>query len=442
MWRHTDGSVRPDEVAKAQEAGVVWADLFYWDGRTYYSFTQDEMKLIGRATARLYQMIMQAANYVVEQNDPTLWQRFGISQRAAAAITEIWKDPTDYPEGQERYWPFMYARLDLCPIRGIDGHLTGVKLYEANATPTTLVEAACAQWDWLEHNHPHRDQWNQLDELLIKAWAREITQVRTYGRKVDIVHFAYDDRDASGEDEMTVTYMATMAQEASDLLVKQGHKPITVKIVKLSSITQTEMRNLPIDPSDPQSGYQGYFTVDDGDDLEMVFHIFPWEKILAGKYGQTALWNMVQDEFFAGDKNRKGTLWIEPIYKLLFNKALLPILWMLFKGTPDEHLLLEAYAKGAEPPGFADNAAEKAIDGREGKGTILKKNGQLLARRDGYGDAGYILQKLQLPPEFDDGRYPVIGAWLVGDTAAGMGIREGGLITDGDATFVRHILLP
>ena len=41
-------------------------------------------------------------------------------------------------------------------------------------------------------------------------------------------------------------------------------------------------------------------------------------------------------------------------------------------------------------------------------------------------------------PEFD-GYRPALGAWIVGDTSAGLGIRETmGLITDNGAAFVPH----
>jgi glutathionylspermidine synthase len=41
-------------------------------------------------------------------------------------------------------------------------------------------------------------------------------------------------------------------------------------------------------------------------------------------------------------------------------------------------------------------------------------------------------------PEFDGFR-PALGAWIVGDEAAGLGIRETvGLVTDDGAAFVPH----
>ena len=55
-----------------------------------------------------------------------------------------------------------------------------------------------------------------------------------------------------------------------------------------------------------------------------------------------------------------------------------------------------------------------------------------------YGDEGYVYQLLDPLPEFD-GMRPALGAWIVGDKAAGLGIREtSGLVTDDGAAFVPH----
>jgi glutathionylspermidine synthase len=57
-----------------------------------------------------------------------------------------------------------------------------------------------------------------------------------------------------------------------------------------------------------------------------------------------------------------------------------------------------------------------------------------------YGEDGYIYQELCPLPEFD-GNYPLIGSWIVGQEAAGIGIRETkGLITDNMSRFVPHLI--
>jgi glutathionylspermidine synthase len=61
--------------------------------------------------------------------------------------------------------PSLYGRFDLAWSG------TGPpKLLEYNAdTPTSLVEAAVAQWYWLEQVHPGGDQFNSLHERLVEA---------------------------------------------------------------------------------------------------------------------------------------------------------------------------------------------------------------------------------------------------------------------------------
>ena len=55
-----------------------------------------------------------------------------------------------------------------------------------------------------------------------------------------------------------------------------------------------------------------------------------------------------------------------------------------------------------------------------------------------YGEQAHVYQGLQLLPRFD-GRYPVIGAWLVDGQPAGMCLREDqSPITTNTSQFVPH----
>lgn len=55
-----------------------------------------------------------------------------------------------------------------------------------------------------------------------------------------------------------------------------------------------------------------------------------------------------------------------------------------------------------------------------------------------YGEEGYVYQLFDPLPRFDD-MHPCLGAWIVGDESAGLGIRESpGLITDNISAFVPH----
>ena len=56
-----------------------------------------------------------------------------------------------------------------------------------------------------------------------------------------------------------------------------------------------------------------------------------------------------------------------------------------------------------------------------------------------YGQEGFIYQQLATLPNFD-GYYPVLGSWIIGGEAAGMGIRESTTpVTDYRSRFVPHL---
>lgn len=58
----------------------------------------------------------------------------------------------------------------------------------------------------------------------------------------------------------------------------------------------------------------------------------------------------------------------------------------------------------------------------------------------GYGAEGFVRQDLRPLPDFGGFR-PVIGSWIVGDEAAGMGIREDSCaITSNRSRFVPHVI--
>lgn len=127
---------------------------------------------------------------------------------------------------------------------------------------------------------------------------------------------------------------------------------------------------------------------------------------------------------------------IEPLWKsLMSNKAMLPILYELFPNSP---YLLKCYDMPKGMPSYC----KKPIFSREGANVELVLDNTLLEKSDGeYGKEGYVYQ------EFADiisysGKYPVLGSWIVGGEACGLGIREtSSRITDNMAHFVPHILL-
>lgn len=157
--------------------------------------------------------------------------------------------------------------------------------------------------------------------------------------------------------------------------------------------------------------------------MEYIFKLYPYEWILDDGFGEKLV------------KNNFRSQWIEPAWKILLSsKAILPILWELY---PNHPYLLEAYFE----PRNLTNYAKKPIYSREGANVSLYKNHQTIEQNSGaYGKEGFIYQQLFNLPNFN-GNYPVIGSWIIGQEAAGIGIRESvHLITNNESRFIPHLI--
>ena len=84
----------------------------------------------------------------------------------------------------------------------------------------------------------------------------------------------------------------------------------------------------------------------------------------------------------------------------------------------------------------------KPLYSREGANIeLVDHQGQRLQVDGPYNDSGFIRQAFHPLPKFGDS-YTLIGSWLVGDSAAGIGIREdNSLITKDSSRFLPHIIL-
>ncbi|MEP6781850.1 MAG: glutathionylspermidine synthase family protein, partial [Gemmatimonadaceae bacterium] len=290
--------------------------------------------------------------------------------------------------------PSLYGRFDFV-FNGIGEPV----MLEYNAdTPTSLVEAALAQWYWLQEKLPGKDQFNSLHERLIGLWK----YLKPY-MQGELLHLVSLD---DVEDGMTVAYIRDCAEQAG---IKTDH-------ILISDIGVTE---------------DGFFVDLENRVIECCFKLYPWE------------W--LAHEAFAPTMTKIGARmqWIEPAWKMLLsNKGILPILWELNEGHPNllassfdsvDTVLWEAYVK-------------KPILSREGAGVTVTLFDQTLAETgtQGYGEEGYVYQALASVPNFDGNR-PVIGSWAIGqeegNVAGGIGVRESSsLITDNMSRFVPHVI--
>ena len=371
---------RADWQRKVESVGLAWhsASGPYWNESAYYSFTMDEINQLESATNTLHTMCLEAVQHII---DKQLFAQLHIPARIVPLIVDAWNQEP----------PSLYGRFDLA----FDG-MGPPKMLEYNAdTPTSLVEASLAQWFWLQDVFPAKDQFNSLHERLIAQWKylKEYCQ----GERL---HFAgMDDL----EDGMTLAYLRDTAEQAG--LVCES---LTIPQIGITS--------------------DGFFTDTTDRVIESVFKLYPWE------------WIVHEDERFILALLQRGTgmQWIEPIWKMLLsNKGLLAILWDLF---PESPYLLPASFDIAETLTW-DAFVKKPLLSREGANiTVTMFDQTLLASSGDYGEEGYVYQSLASIPNMD-GHYPVIGSWIIGQEAGGIGIRESNkIITDNLSQFVPHLI--
>jgi glutathionylspermidine synthase len=137
------------------------------------------------------------------------------------------------------------------------------------------------------------------------------------------------------------------------------------------------------------------------------------------------------------------TRFIEPLWKaVLSTKGILPLLWEMAPNHPN---LLECYFEDDPRAAkrLADHYVRKPLYSREGANiTIVDGVFRLDGDQGPYDKGAFVRQALSPLPVFD-GNHPVIGSWLVGGRACGMGVREDSSpITRNTSRFIPHALLP
>jgi glutathionylspermidine synthase len=375
---------RPDWRAKVESQGLVFGlparygdggSRPYWDESVHYVFEMDEILSIEADVELLHSMCLDAVENVILLER---YRDFGIPEWAWPHIAESWK----------RHDPHVYGRFDL----RYDGS-GPAKLLEYNAdTPTSLLEAAVVQWFWKTEVFPDHDQWNSLHEKLVERWGEVAGQLASRD-----VHFTWSGADPSGEDHITTAYLQETAAEA-------GLDTIGLAIEEIGWDTELERF---VDLADSM--------------MSTVVKLYPWEWAVGDDFGRKVV------------ESLPTTLWVEPLWKMLLsNKAILAVLWEMYPGHPN---LLPTFL---DQPGILTEYVRKPKLGREGANVQIVAPGYETSTGGVYGEEGFVYQAFDPLPEFD-GYRPALGAWIVGDHAAGLGIREtAGLVTDDGAAFVPH----
>lgn len=304
-----------------------------------------------------------------------LYDRFFIDRKYAELIKWSWYEDQ----------PSIYGRLDLSVNND------SIKLLEFNAdTPTSLLESSVIQWFWMKDVKPGADQFNSIHERLIAHF-----KVIRGWMKSNLMHFSC--MEDTLEDLMTVKYMEDVARQAG----------LDTRFLYIEQLGFDRQRQC--------------FTDDQFDAIETIFKLYPYEWMMAEEFGPELI------------TTRDQCWWIEPAWKaILSNKMILCVLHELFPNSP--YILPCTTSRP-----FSGNYVEKPIFSREGANVDIRVNGRSLEKTDGeYGEEGFVYQQYAALPDFN-GNHPVIGSWLIGGEAAGMGIRESdGFITGNTSRFVPH----
>lgn len=366
---------RPDWQKRVESHGLLYHTLGgvpYWDETACYLFRPAEIDSLELAVETLHRMCLDVVQQVFDER---LFGLFLVPPEFEDMLLRSWRNRE----------PSIYGRFDLV----YDGSAPP-KMLEYNAdTPTALVEAAVAQWFWLQDTEPGGDQFNSIHEKLLDAWKA------LRARDNSPIHFSA----LAGvvEDYVTVEYLRDTAIQSgfeTDYLDVEdiGYHPHQRRFV--------DARDRPI---------------------RRLFKLYPWEWVMRDDFGR-----------YVPDAPIR---WLEPAWKMILScKSILPLLWERFPESP--YLLPASF----EP--LEGDYVRKPVYGREGANVQVVVNGRVVLETDGpYAQGPFVYQRYHAPRPFA-GRYPICGGWVVNGQACGLGIREDeGPVTRNTSRFVPHRML-
>ena len=386
-------AVEPLDNNYLEELGFSWhtdSDNTPYISDRLVEVTQAEAEAYYEAGNELYDMFVEAGEYIIENN---LFHEIGIPFNLIDAIKMSWES--------DIHW-HLYGRFDLAG--GIDGK--PIKLLEFNAdTPTALFETAIIQWAILKKNGlDEMSQFNVVYDKLLENFKRVVTleeSVEDFHQKYEGWRFLFTSIRGNIEEENTVRLLQFIADEA-------GYE------TEFAYIDEVEF-------SEDSISYEGV-------EYELWFKLIPWEDIAIDEPDLAMLLTAIM-------QNQKAIIF-NPAYTLLFqSKGIHKILWDLF---PNHPLLL----KSSFEPLEGITQVKKPFFGREGENiSIIESDGTILADMDGpYGSFPYLYQEYYpLPTDSQGARYQA-GLFFAYDSC-GLGFRKGGEIINNMSKFVGHIIV-
>ncbi|MES2561406.1 MAG: glutathionylspermidine synthase family protein [Pseudomonadota bacterium] len=368
-------TARSDWQTQLESVGFHFHSLDggYWDESACYRFSADEVDTLEAATTELHAMCLAAAESLVARGT---FEHYALPDGYAQQVTASWR----------AHAGSVYGRFDL----RYDGK-SPPKLLEYNAdTPTSLIEAAVAQWNWLQAVRPAHDQFNSIHEKLIARW--QCVRATLPGIP-PVLYFTCVKNNE--EDVGNIEYLRDTALQAG----------IDARFIYIEDLGWSE-------------GSQCFVDLEERP-IRALFKLYPWEWMMREAFGP----KLAQSRLAV----------VEPAWKILLScKAILAVLWELY---PDHPNLLPSYF---EPDKLGKSFVRKPLYSREGANVEIHGPRGVYAQPGSYGAEGSIYQAYAPLPEFD-GNYPVIGSWIINDASAGMGIREDVTpVTSNASRFIPH----
>ena len=385
--------IKPLNDDQLDEAFLSW---YKEDGESFIAdelvvVTEEEAKRYYEAGNAIYDMYIEAGDYIIENN---LLDEVGIPFNLQDLVKSSWDNDV--------HW-HIYGRFDFAG--GIDGK--DIKLIEFNAdTPTTLYESSILQWMLLKANDlDENSQFNNIYEALKDNFKRLMVldgDLADFDKRYDGYKILFSSYEGIEEEEVTTKFLETCAREA-------GYE------TGFSFLNQVGFDE-----------EKGIFNENE-ENFEFWFKLFPWEDLAVEEGDLTLMLKSIVD-------NRKAIL-LNPAYTLMFqSKGMLKILYDLF---PDSPYLLETSFEPLKDKRYI----EKKVFGREGENChIFDKDGSTIAKKEGdYGHHKSIYQEFVDYPKDENGLYYQAGVFFAYEPC-GLSYRRGDIILDDDSKFIGHII--
>lgn len=384
-------SLNPLDKEALEEIGLEWhtdSDSTPYIEDEAVCITQDEAEAFYEAGNTLYDMFVEAGEYVIKNN---LFFELDIPTILVDSIKQSWEN--------EVHW-HIYGRFDFAG--GLDGK--PIKLLEFNAdTPTLLYESALVQWALLKHNRMNEDsQFNNIFDAISNNFKRMITLGEDLERFDELYEgwgVLFSSIRGNSEEERTTRFLMEAAL----------HAGINSEFCYIDEVNFSEE--------------SGAFYNDR--QFEFLFKLVPWEFISIDEPDLALIINKMMQN--------KNTIFLNPAYTLLFqSKRMLKILWDLF---PNHPLLLESSYTSLNK-----KQVRKVSFGREGANIdILDSNGGVLEQRGGeYANYKEMYQEYY-ELNSHNGFYYQPNVFFAYESC-GLGFRKGGGIMDNLSKFVSHVI--